>query len=281
MKLTDKIHLLKIDFDIELSPEKKLPRFVNVLIVFGNSITLVDCGVKGSEEKIFRYIESFGRKKEEIGTLILSHSHPDHMGSAAQIKELTGCRILCHPFEKDWIENIDIQFQKRPVPGFYNLVNRSVAIDEFLTGDQIIKVASEISARIIYSPGHSKGSVNIFFEEDRILFTADSIPLKNDIPNYYNFQELKQSLQTIKNNDEYSILLTSWTPPLLNKTEANRLIVEGEQYLCKLDRVVQEFYMESEKSSMESCKLTVQKLALPPFFINPLVDNAFKSHLKI
>ena len=57
MKLTEKIHLLQIDFEITLSPERKLPRFVNVIIIFGDKITLIDTGVKGSEEKIFDYIK--------------------------------------------------------------------------------------------------------------------------------------------------------------------------------------------------------------------------------
>jgi hydroxyacylglutathione hydrolase len=46
MKLTDKIHLLKIDFEINLSPEKKLPRFVNVILIFGGILTLINTGVK-------------------------------------------------------------------------------------------------------------------------------------------------------------------------------------------------------------------------------------------
>ena len=56
MRLTGKIHLLKIDFEIRVSPEKTLPRFVNVLIIFGDKITLIDTGVKGSEERIFAHI---------------------------------------------------------------------------------------------------------------------------------------------------------------------------------------------------------------------------------
>ena len=66
MKLADKIHLLKIDFEIAISPEKKLPRFVNVLIIFGSQITLIDTGVKGSEERIFSYIRECGRNISEI-----------------------------------------------------------------------------------------------------------------------------------------------------------------------------------------------------------------------
>jgi len=42
MKLTDKIHLLKIDFVITLGPEIKLSRFVNALLIFDDKITLID-----------------------------------------------------------------------------------------------------------------------------------------------------------------------------------------------------------------------------------------------
>jgi len=118
MKLTEKIDLLKIDFEIILSPEKKLSRFVNVIIIFGDKITVIDTGVKGSEEKLFACIEHNHRDISDIETVILSHSHPDHIGSANKIKELTNCKILAHESEAAWIENIDLQRKERPVPGF-------------------------------------------------------------------------------------------------------------------------------------------------------------------
>ena len=126
MKLTEKIHLLQIDFEITLSPEKKLSRFVNVIIIFGNKITLIDTGVKGSEEKIFAYIKRNNRHFSEIETIILSHSHPDHIGSAAQIKELTGCKVLAHRNEKDWIENQRRNLHRPPIsysPSFIEQIN--------------------------------------------------------------------------------------------------------------------------------------------------------------
>ena len=76
MKLTDEIQLLQIDFEITISPEKKIPRFVNVLILFGDKITLIDTGVKGSEKIISDYIQKQNRDISEIDRIILSHSHP-------------------------------------------------------------------------------------------------------------------------------------------------------------------------------------------------------------
>jgi glyoxylase-like metal-dependent hydrolase (beta-lactamase superfamily II) len=280
MKLTDKIHLLQIDFEITLDNNKKIPRFVNVILVLGDKITLIDTGVKGSEKIIFDYLEKQNRAYSEIEAIILSHSHPDHIGSAAIIKEMTDCKVFAHELEKDWIENIDLQSKHRPVPGFYNLIDRAVSIDEFIYDNQIKKIQDGISIKFIKSSGHSKGSLNMIFEEDKILFTADSIPLKNDIPNYDNYKELMLSLETIKNYTGIKTLLTSWTPPLTDKNEIEELINEGEVYMKQIDTVVKDCYKDKNTNTLEFCKLVVDKLGLPPYLINPIVDRAFKSHLK-
>jgi hydroxyacylglutathione hydrolase len=280
MKLTDKIHLLQIDFEISISPEKKLPRFVNVILIFSDKITLIDTGVKGSERYIFDYIKHQNRGYSEIDSIILSHSHPDHIGSAAQIKSLTNCKVYAHKSEKEWIENIELQNRERPVPGFYNLVEKPVTIDQFLDHGQEISLQDSITLKIIKSPGHSKGSLNILFREDRILFTADSIPLKNDIPNYDNYWNLIESLDAISQCQDYDILLTSWTPPIVDSSEIRGLIKEGKDYIQKIDSIVKDCYKTNHKNSLENCKLVIEKLGLPSFLANPITDKAFQSHLR-
>ncbi|HCE56534.1 MAG TPA: MBL fold metallo-hydrolase [Prolixibacteraceae bacterium] len=279
MKIKENIHLLKIDFNIQLSPEKVLPRFVNVLLIFGEKITLVDTGVKGSEEKIFSYIAENGRSYSEIETVILSHSHPDHIGSAARIKELTGCKILAHPAEKTWIEEIAVQEKERPVPGFSNLVDRSVTIDEFIENGQILDFGNNQTAKIIHAPGHSAGSVNLYFRNEKVLFTADSIPLKSDIPNYDNAHQLLVSLHVIEKNSDYEILLSSWTPAFSDAHEIKKLLAEGRSWIEMIDKAVKANYKGTETEYLEFCRATVHQLGLPPFLVNPIVDRSFRSHL--
>ncbi len=281
MKLTDRIHMLPIDFEITLSPEKKLSRFVNIILIFGERVTLIDTGVKGSERIIFDYINEQGRKIDEIESIILSHSHPDHIGSAAKIKEMAHCKIIAHKLEKEWIENIIEQNKQRPVPGFFNLVDRPVKPDTLIENDnQEIKLQEDLTLRLIKSSGHSKGSMNILFVEDKILFTADSVPLKNDIPNYDNYIELMKSLEKIKRNKEYETLLTSWTPALTEKSVIEKVISEGEEYMKNIDLVVKDCYKHGTGDNLGSCKLSVEKLGLPAFFVNPIVDKAFRSHFE-
>jgi len=280
MKLTDNIHLLQIDFEISISPEKKLQRFVNVIIIFSDKITLIDTGVKGSERLIFDYIKDQNRDPSEIDSIILSHSHPDHIGSAAQIKSLTNCRIYAHMLEQDWIENIELQNRERPVPGFFSLVDKSVIINQFVDHGKEIFLQDSLTLKILASPGHSKGSLNILFKEDRILFTADSIPLKNDIPNYDNYLNLSESLDAISQSQDYDIILTSWTPPIFDSSEIRELIKEGKGYIQKIDSIVKECYKTNPSNSLDNCKMVIDKLGLPPFLAMPITDNAFQSHIR-
>lgn len=280
MRLAEKIHILKHDFEIMLGPDQKISRFVNSLIIFWEEITLVDSGVKTSFDNIFSYIRKNQRDPSEISTLILSHSHPDHIGSAMKIKRMTGCKILAHEAEKDWMEDLELQQRQRPVPGFLNLADESVILDGFLHQDQELLADEHVTLRIMHSPGHSRGSLNIQFIEDKLFFTADSIPVMNDIPNYEDYGDLIKSLSAIQRNTDFDILITSWTSPLDEKDKIIHLLKDAESYLRQLDDSVRYNYTGIEKTPLEFCSKVIEELGLPEFYINPIVDKAFRTHIQ-
>jgi hypothetical protein len=57
MQVAGHIHAIRIPFKIPISPDKEIDRDVYSYIVFGEKVTLVDCGVKGSEAMILDYME--------------------------------------------------------------------------------------------------------------------------------------------------------------------------------------------------------------------------------
>lgn len=148
-------------------------------LVYGDQITLIDTGVAGCEKDIFDYIRSTGRDPSEIALIILTHSHPDHIGAARAIKQLTGCSIAAHPAERAWIEDVDLQNRERPVPGFATLVDGSVSVDHELADGDTVETDEKRGSEILvfHIPGHSKGSISLFLHSEGALFCGDAVPV--------------------------------------------------------------------------------------------------------
>ena len=50
----------------------------------------------GNADAILHFIESLGRKPQHLVRIVITHSHIDHMGSAAELKARTGAAVLAH-----------------------------------------------------------------------------------------------------------------------------------------------------------------------------------------
>lgn len=279
MQVTKHIHALKVPFKVPLSPEKAVERFVFSYIVFADTIALIDTGVKGAEAVIFDYIRRNGRDPRQIKSVILSHSHPDHIGSVRSIVEATGCRVLAHKGEKDWIEDTEKQFRERPVPGFPGLVGGPVKIDEFLTDGDILSLGTDTTCRVIHTPGHSRGSITLVLDSEKAIFTGDSVPVPNDMPIYDDFTASLASINRIKGVKETDVLLQSWEEPLQGYTQIQKRIDEGISYLQRIHDSVRKASAQGIKDPMEICRIVVGDLGLPPFAVNPLVAASFASNL--
>ena len=100
MQITPTVYGLKHSFKVPVGPGMELDRFVYGYFVYGKTITLIDTGVSGCEKHIFDTIRSTGRDPSEIALIVLTHSHPDHIGAARMIQKETGCSIAAHPAER-------------------------------------------------------------------------------------------------------------------------------------------------------------------------------------
>lgn len=63
--------------------------FVNAyVLVRGNEVAVVDTGVANSQNKIGEVIKAAGRSWEDVRHVILTHHHPDHVGSLDAVMAL-------------------------------------------------------------------------------------------------------------------------------------------------------------------------------------------------
>ena len=279
MQITEHIHSLKIPFHVTDPSGLKIPRFVYVYLLVGEETWLIDSGMASSQEFILDYVKKIGRKPEEISLLILTHSHPDHVGAAKAVKETTGCSVAAHAAERSWIEDVDLQARERPVPGFKSLVGGSVKVDRALQDGEILVLrngsSGSLKVEVIHTPGHSSGSISLWLPDERALLTADAVPIPGDMPIFDDISASVASIQRLRSIYGIGVLLSAWDGPR-SDDEAYRTLDRGMEYLQKIQRAV---FRAAERGSladpMELCGRIVEDLGLPDSMINPLVARTF------
>jgi len=280
MQITERIHALKIPFTVPVSPEIKVDRFAFVYLIFGEKIHLIDSGVAGAEATIRNYIQQQGRLPEAVSSLLLTHAHPDHIGSAQSITARTGCTVFAHRLARDWIENTEQQFKERPVPGFPSLVEGPVPVDNLVEGGETIALEENIHCTVFHTPGHSNGSISLLFEEDQSLFTGDALVSPGDLPMYDDISTCFESIDILKQIEHVEHLFSSWEPPIRGLETIRRRMDASTAYLERIHTAVLEnANREKVYDPAALCQKTVKDLGLPPSAANPLVAKAFASSL--
>lgn len=279
MQVSEHLHALRIPFKITVSPEQVIDREVYSYLVFGDKITLIDSGVNGAESTIFDYIRKQGREPQELSLVILTHSHPDHLGSAKAIQEATKCKIAAHSSEHDWIADTEKQFKERPVPGFHTLVGGSVAVDRLLADGEILDLGAQIKCEVMHTPGHSRGSLSFILANEKALISGDALPLPDDLPIYEDIVAAVNSIKRLKNVKNIEVLLSSWEAPIHGRQLILQRIDDSLLYLRHIHAAVMRAKGQGREDLMDLCRQVVNELGLPPVAANPLVARSFAANL--
>ncbi len=217
MEITPHIHAVRTP----LGPTPD--RFVNVYLVYGNGITVIDTGFNGSEKLIYEDIRLTGRDPSEIGLIILTHSHPDHTGSAKMIRDLTGCTIAAHPLDAPAIENVDPALLKSPAPGVPPMVGGPVPVGRLLGDGDTISLGRGLTLEVLHTPGHSPGSISLFLREEMALFTGDTVQAPGRAPIYTDPVALVRSIRRLKGISGIRHYLPSHDTPATGDATYQRL----------------------------------------------------------
>ncbi len=157
---------------------------VNTFLVEDNGLTLIDTGNKNSTDKIFAVIKKGGKNPADIKQVILTHCHPDHTGSAAEIKRRLNIPVFANIEEATLIERgMGIRKPMYLSPGIinrivYNIFIKKtpqtiepVNIDEKLEDNDVIPFAGGI--HVIHTPGHCAGHIALLTKNEGVLIAGD------------------------------------------------------------------------------------------------------------
>jgi hydroxyacylglutathione hydrolase len=195
--MNERIHTVRIPFTLPVSEERKVQRVVFSYIVIGQRVCLVDTGPAGGEQRICDALTLLGKSPKDADLVVNTHEHPDHIGGNAFFSRFSEPRFACHADAVRWIETLDIQYKERPIHGFYGLAGQPVHIHKLLHDGETIDLGGGTSLQVIFTPGHSPGSISLFCPQDSALIIGDAIQPVDGLPLYIDPARTRASLRRL------------------------------------------------------------------------------------
>ncbi|MCX5849131.1 MAG: MBL fold metallo-hydrolase [Deltaproteobacteria bacterium] len=207
-------------FSITLPLPGKRPGPVNVYLFKGREVTLIDTGTAQTAGFLQKALGEHGLRFADIDRIIVTHGHPDHYGAAKKIVTAGRAKVAAHAEDIVSIENgMEVSanryrnfLQLMGVPisigillGLLFVVFKHMAdncvVDIVMHGGEEIEIG-RYRAKIIDTPGHSKGSVCVFLDKEKILFCGDTI-IEHITPNAFIMLDEKEVLPVRLSQDEF------------------------------------------------------------------------------
>jgi glyoxylase-like metal-dependent hydrolase (beta-lactamase superfamily II) len=137
----------------------------NTYLIKGDKKILIDPGHFHLFGHVRDNLSAISLYPEDIDLVIITHGHPDHFEGVKIFLE-TSAVVAIHKTELDFLDNSNPHFK------------RALGIEDFepqifLTeGDLRI---GEINFQVIHTPGHSPGSICLYWQDRKVLFSGDVV----------------------------------------------------------------------------------------------------------
>jgi glyoxylase-like metal-dependent hydrolase (beta-lactamase superfamily II) len=135
---------------------------------------LIDCGTPDGVEGLRRNLSLVGRQLSDIGFIVGTHCHYDHVGAAAELKQLAGVPLWLHPADRRAVEEGDgLQTASDMM---YHLPFPATQVDRDLMDGQVIQLG-HCRLTIVHTPGHTAGSVCVLaaWDDFTLMFAGDTV----------------------------------------------------------------------------------------------------------
>ena len=161
--------------------------FVKAFLVRGaGKHVLVDSGVAGNSAKIIAQLERCGVNPRDIGLIVVTHAHPDHTGSVADVVQATGAKVAVHRLEAEYVRTgmSPPAAQNRLSRIFFRPSEKPSAAGaqpDIFVDNELDLNPHGVAGRVIYTPGHTRGSVSVVLESGEAI-VGDLV-----LPRYMSF----------------------------------------------------------------------------------------------
>lgn len=177
-------------------------RFLNVsgfLLHTDQHMILVDTGHSKTISSFLSALDEMGKSPGDIDLIVLTHTHFDHAGGAAEIRRITGAPLAVHRSESLFLGRGRTPFPRgtrwkgKVMTTMGSLFARRMACYPAVQADLLIDEELDLTPYgipgiVIHTPGHTAGSVSVILEDGGAIVGDNvlGISVKEHFPPFAN-----------------------------------------------------------------------------------------------
>lgn len=160
-------------------------RFVNLYVVDADRIVLVDSGTRSAEPAIRRGLKELGKEPADVASVLLTHHHVDHMGTAGVWRRDARASIAVSEDDAEVVAGREVRrghgigLGAKIALVFMGLFTRAmtpapVEPDRRFAGKETFELEG-LRLEVLPAPGHTRGSCAFRLQPEDVLFAGDAI----------------------------------------------------------------------------------------------------------
>jgi hydroxyacylglutathione hydrolase len=105
----------------------------------------------------------------EIGKIIITHAHVDHVGAVAALVDEYACPVLMHAEAEPALQQLPTQAMMMGLR-----FGKVPTVDEHIEDKEVLEVGG-MKLESLYTPGHAPGHLAFYVENEGLVFAGDAL----------------------------------------------------------------------------------------------------------
>ena len=105
----------------------------------------------------------------EVGSIIVTHAHIDHVGAVAALADEYACPVLMHAESEPMLKQLPTQAMMMGLK-----FGKVPAVDRHISDGEVLEVG-KLRLHSLYTPGHAPGHLAFYIEDEGVVLSGDAL----------------------------------------------------------------------------------------------------------
>jgi hydroxyacylglutathione hydrolase len=105
----------------------------------------------------------------DVGSIIVTHAHIDHVGAVAALVDEYACPVLMHSEAEPMLKQLPTQAMMMGLK-----FGKVPAVDRHIGDGEVLEVG-ELRLRSLYTPGHAPGHLAFYVQDEDLVLSGDAL----------------------------------------------------------------------------------------------------------